>query len=212
MKKLLAALALAVLVPITSFAISIDEITDNPMHYQKVGETINQATYVDLFSIKSLSVPNPSPSHIAMVRQGRFYVVSFRNNRIFEYDLTINYDLSKRFDTVFQKEQERLPMPLAAKPDDKTYKELFDKAIKICEQDTGMSKSVSNFKAWTLNGNVINTSLQQYIDEGIIGPGFLYKPVKANTNTYYLANYLFLKGGGGRFHMVSHHQIFTFHR
>ena len=90
MKRLLAALIPLALAPLSTFAISLSEIQDNPQKYIKVVEDANAAFYVDVDSIKSLRY---SPPYYTL--QCSMLLVAYDANRILDFTETFNYDLKK---------------------------------------------------------------------------------------------------------------------
>lgn len=148
MKRLLSALAAAVLVPFSASAISVSDITDNPDQYAKLHEDADFVTYIDLNSIESLRY---SPPYYTI--KGNTYGVSYNRDMILGYTITVDYDYNRRFKAVMARhiiENNNSQSKLS-------NEQLIEKIKSDYESNTGMKASVKNLTFWHLDGTLRGT-------------------------------------------------------
>ncbi len=175
MKRLLSALAAAVLAPFSTFAISLSDITDNPDQYQKISENMEWVTYIDVNSIESLRY---SPPYYTM--RVNIYSVSFPNNLILEQTSIYNYDYNRSMETIMKQiytENQKYSLH-------QTSEQLTQKINSAINSNTGIQVNETNTIFWDLNGNLIQekpTSTSQTVEANSVG----YSIAEAIFNKYY---------------------------
>lgn len=89
MKKILASFILTALAPITTFAISLSDLTNNPDQYTKVHQNDYTTVYVDNESIKV--VKDESPDYTI---RGIVFLCDNKKQTIAEFDETTDFHVS----------------------------------------------------------------------------------------------------------------------
>ncbi len=169
MKKLLSALAAAVLVPFSAFAISLSDITDNPDQYTKTYENENIAYYVDNNSIESVRY---SPPYYTI--QGDLYAVVYPVSIIIKNSLSVGYDYNR---SAFK----LIPEMKASNPSI-TNREIRMKLIEESTKDIGITMYCYNRSNWRFDGSL----------DKIVAPEE-FPVLLGNKITYRTANYFFYK-------------------
>lgn len=173
MKQLLVIFSLLVLLPISGFAISLNELQGNPSQYVKVVELPNTTTYVDINSIKSLRY---APPYYTM--QTRVHTVSYNELSIITSDLTFNYDYNRSIVTLHPLIPKNNPNSSNEEKERLLQEELF--------KDCGVSTKISRCLIYTWEGTYItqltlgdladlNSRKTQFISENYNVANFIFK-------------------------------------
>ena len=169
MKKLLAALAFAVLGPLTSLAISIDEVNNNPERYKKLFENADGIVYVDTNSVESLRY---SPPFYTM--RGDTYLASYNRDFIARVTLTVDYDYKQSGDSLAQKVDTQNKQKIISK--EQRQRQIILEIMK----NSGMICSRTNIIGWHIDGTSPMKMKEAYNE-----------PVTLKNWIYIPANYLF---------------------
>mgnify|MGYP005941150499 FL=1 len=89
-KKIIVALFVFLSMQVTAFAVSLNELDNNPQKYVKVFETRSYALAVDAASI---NVVRETPPYYTL--QANEYLVDYASATIVQYQLTVTYDYQR---------------------------------------------------------------------------------------------------------------------
>lgn len=166
MKKMLLALITLSLIPLASFAISLDELQSNSDEYVPVSQTQRSTTYVDKYSIDSLRYAPPYYNIKSTV-----YVVTYATDRILSGELTVSYDYNKNLDKTTDK-------IIAANP----HISKAEYIAMLPTMDSGCNCTWENLTAWSFDGSIL------YYHDPIYN-----KMAEVNSSFYHAANYMFFQ-------------------
>lgn len=148
MKKFLVILMAILCIPISSFAMSLSTLQNNPDRYFKFSEDSQTAIYLDTQSVDSL-LYNPPYYTLGSTA----YIVSYSNNEIAEFSQIFNYNYAysrestlKRIITNIKQKVEFL--------DDNIINSKLDSTLK---ENSGIECSSVFLSAWTLNGKLFQS-------------------------------------------------------
>lgn len=169
MKKLILTFLLLLITPLTAFAISLNELQNNPDRYVSITEAQNATVYIDINSIKSLRY---APPYYTL--QTKEYFVAYDLNSIGEMTNIYNYDYNQSSASLMEKIMKTNPLC----SDEEFVKLVLDEAYK----NSGITYGKTNIDYYDLNGIYItseNKSSTTKVD-------FL-------SNGYKMANFVFEK-------------------
>lgn len=171
MKRLFLSAAALILAPLTAFAISINDLTNNPDQYKKILEEANNIVYLDVYSVESLRY---SPPYYTM--RGHFYSASYSRNSIEDFIVTADFDYNRSMKAIVNrdvKEGRKFGH-------EKTFDEVFANYKRQVAIDSGISANLTNIKVWDLDGNFVKNE-----------PPLSGRKADFGTYRYYLASSLF---------------------
>lgn len=183
MKRLLTALIPVALVPLSCFAISLDELKSNPDQYVFVCQNKDSDCYVNINSIKSLRY---SPPYYALSTIS--YGVSYIDKMIFESSFTVYYDHNEgdKYNTrIREKIHQSFSRNLSQSKSSEDFDQRMETAIRMIrgsDDNTGMSTSFDSVNVFDFDGNLISQI-----------PSFSQANVSPNTPTYHQANFIYYK-------------------
>lgn len=190
MKKILIILLAIFFIPITSFAMSLSTLQNNPERYLKHGRGLVSDIYVDTASIQSLDY---DPPYYRMKITTYVVVPAFNSisaySSIFDYDYYYSIESTgKRIIADMNENNE--PM------DEDVYRERLHNSI---EENTGIEMTMEPIAVWTTKGRLISqnkTYLRKAANQfsAIYGiPNVLDRtfPIEYDSNGYELAQYIF---------------------
>ena len=129
--------------PLSAFAISLDEIQNNPDRYIKLKEDTSSTYYLEQESIKVLRDSFPY-----LTLQAKIYLVMYDQSAIADDFFTISYDYSRSsFALMISK---RIESP------DITVDKLVDYAIAEAKKDSGMAVNIKANNYCDLDGTIIS--------------------------------------------------------
>lgn len=173
MKKILLAFLLAIMLPLSAFAISLDEINSSPNRYVKVTEDAKNAFYVDVSIIKSLRYSPPY-----YVLQCRSFYISYERNYICQQlDSTFSYDYNKNYISQFKK-------IISSHPNYKAEQisQLLDLADEEVKKDSGIIYNAETVDFYNFDGTYQFSAPPAYAEKVIFG-----------SNLYATADFVFKK-------------------
>ncbi len=142
MKNFILAFLLALMMPLSAFAISLDDLQNNPNSYVKVCENVTSTYYLEQGSIKVLRDSFPY-----LTLQAKIYLVMYEQSAIAVDLYTISYDCNRSlFALVVSKRIESPNMPT-----DK----LTDYAIAEARKDSGIAVNIEANHYYHLDGTTI---------------------------------------------------------
>lgn len=145
LKKSLMMCCLALLIPFSTFAISLNELESNPDRYEKYGEDLNCAVFQDKYSVKSLRYSPPFYT-IQVIE----YIVSYNNSSIVEVTQIYNYDYNRSF--------ERLDREISAKNKYWSVEKIIEEVRMKKREDSGISCSSVMGSIYALDGSLLYPS------------------------------------------------------
>lgn len=143
MKKTVTALAMLALMPLSSFAISLEELQNNPAKYVKIQEDISSTYYLEPATIKVLRSSFPY-----LTLQSKVYTVLYPGSFISESLYTTNYD---EMQSLYS-----LTLIKRANTPNATDDELVNYAIEEAKKDSGVSYSVKADYYYDFDGNLLS--------------------------------------------------------
>lgn len=189
MKKILIILLAILCIPISSFAISLSTLENNPQRYEDLGGSTGIELYLDYNSVQSL-VYNPPYYRMKVKVYGVVY-----NQLIDVYSCVFDYDYyysgestGKRIIADMNENNEPL--------DEDVYRERLDRSIR---ENTGIELTMEPLAVWTARGKLISNNknyLRNAANEfstitGLENVFYQPIPVEFDTAAYYLAQYTF---------------------
>lgn len=189
MKKILIILLAILCIPISSFAISLSTLENNPQRYEDLGGSTGIELYLDYNSVQSL-VYNPPYYRMKVKVYGVVY-----NQLIDVYSCVFDYDYyysgestGKRIIANMNENNEPL--------DEDVYRERLDRSIR---ENTGIELTMEPLAVWTARGKLISNNknyLRNAANEfstitGLENVFYQQIPVEFDTAAYYIAQYTF---------------------
>ena len=157
-------------VPISAFAISLEDLQNNTDSYVKILDVNPGTIYVDVNSIRSLRY---APPYYTL--SGTMYGVGYNGNMICKTDLSISYDYESRFNSTLAQNFFIHNQNLSASS-------FIAKFFEAVEEHSGLSAGVISEDFWNLDGSYIGHLDSSPIDKIIAG-----SPI------YFAANYFFYR-------------------
>lgn len=169
MKKLILTFLIMLMTPLTAFAISSNELQNNPDRYIRFNETQNETVYADTNSIKCLRY---APPYYTL--QAKIYFVAYDLNAIAEITNIYNYDYNQSTLSIMDKIMKSNPLC--------SEKEFMKLVLSEAYKNSGITCGTTTMTRYNLNGiyqSSENKSSTEKVD-------FL-------SNGYRLANLIFEK-------------------
>lgn len=170
MKNLLVSLALALFIPISSLAVSLDELQSTPNRYIKMAEDVQSTSYLDIDSITSIRY---SPPYYTL--QADEYIIRFTHDVIIQTTSVYNYDYNRSFHSLMVKAFKDYPTYTKA--------QILNLLIAQMQDDTGILYSITKANLYNFDGQFVasrDTNLKN-------------KKVLFSTNSHHVANFIFKK-------------------
>ncbi len=189
MKKILIILLAILCIPISSFAISLSTLENNPQRYEDLGGSTGIELYLDYNSVQSL-VYNPPYYRMKVKVYGVVY-----NQLICAYSCVLDYDYyysTKSTASRIIADMNENNEPL----DEDVCRERLDKSIR---ENTGIELTMEPLAVWTTRGKLISNNKNYFKNAAnefstITGLENVYYqpiPVEFDTPAYYIAQYTF---------------------
>lgn len=189
MKKILIILLAILCIPISSFAISLSTLENNPQRYEDLGGSTGIELYLDYNSVQSL-VYNPPYYRMKVKVYGVVY-----NQLICAYSCVLDYDYyysTKSTASRIIADMNENNEPL----DEDVYRERLDNSLR---DYTGIEMTMEPIAVWTTKDRLISknkTYLRKAANQfsAIYGiPNVLDRtfPIEYDSNGYELAQYIF---------------------
>lgn len=166
MKKLLFALLLTTMVPLSTFAVSLSELQTNTNRYTKVFEEYNYTVYVEDNTIQSLRY---APPYYTI--KCTYYIAGYSSNYIFEIPSTFNYNYNRNKNHIFS-------TVIKSSTSDQIDKNLVNEAM----INSGMQYGLTTYKYYNLAGDYLGDANSNKTGN-----------CEPNSAPYAVANYLFEK-------------------
>ena len=181
MKKILIILLAILCIPLSSYAITLSTLHNNPDRYLKVDEDSTAAMYLDTYSVKSIRY---SPPYYTLSAKTYFVLYPYDYislcTQTFNYDY--NYSMRSTIDKVIS-EMNQNDEPLDSE-------EISTRVENSLRENSGINANTTILSVWRLNGRLIknfssghSTSLE--IDYDTFG----YLTAQAIFQTYYSQNF-----------------------
>lgn len=190
MKKILIILLAILCIPISSFAISLSTLENNPQRYVDIGGTTGIEIYLDSNSVQSLVYNSP---YYRMKITTYVVVPAFKSicaySYIFDYDYYYSIESTgKRIIAAMNENNESM--------DEDVYRERLDNSLR---DYTGIEMTMEPIAVWTTKDRLISknkTYLRKAANQfsAIYGiPNVLDRtfPIEYDSNGYELAQYIF---------------------
>lgn len=183
-RKILAALIAVLIIPISTFAISVSDIQNNPNRYKYISQCADGAVYLDLDSVSSQRY---SPPFYTLAADS--YTVVYTKNCIIGAKFIFNYDynhgrmtaIKNALDEMRKNNKIEIRNNKEYMSDD-TYEEIKNRVNSQMKIDTGVRALVAHTTVWNLDGKYINAR----DSNNEMSAGY-------NTIPYYLAEEAFHK-------------------
>lgn len=165
------------LVPIASFAISLNKLQNTPSKYVKVGTTQEWDVYV---VDDSTQVLRESPPYYTLGCKA--YLIYYKEFSILDFSLIVNYDYKRSGRTIAK------TIALRHKDDETKNIEQIKKEIEreLTSPDIGMKSTITMYGVYAFDGQ-----LELGTQEGYVGEK--NRLVQWGSAEYIIANYLFNK-------------------
>lgn len=190
MKKILIILLAILCIPVSSFAISLSTLENNPQRYVDIGGTTGIEIYLDSNSVQSLVY---NPPYYRMKITTYVVVPAFKSicaySYIFDYDYYYSIESTgKRIIAAMNENNESM--------DEDVYRERLDNSLR---DYTGIEMTMEPIAVWTTKDRLISknkTYLRKAANQfsAIYGiPNVLDRtfPIEYDSNGYELAQYIF---------------------
>lgn len=177
MKKIVLLLLYLLLVPIASFAISLNELQNTPSKYIKVGTDQKWDVYVVNDSTQLL---RENPPYYTIGCKG--YFINYEYFLIQDFFMIVNYDYNRSARTIGE------TIGLRHKNDEKINREQIEKeaALEIMSAGFGMKSTTTLYGTYTFDGQLKIDGHEGYVVEK-------NKQIELGSAGYNVANYLFNK-------------------
>lgn len=174
MKKILIILLAILCIPISSYAISLSTLENNPDRFKKIGETYEVSAYIDIASIKSIRY---SPPYYTLGI--KTYYVIYSNDMIFAYSEVYNYDYSYSLESTMKRVISN--MQETGEPLDNDT--IYSRTLSALQNNSGIKSNSTFTSAWNLEGKPFKSP--KYFHPK------LDNTVKYGTHDYEIAELLF---------------------
>lgn len=145
-RKVLTILFTILIIPITTFAISLADLKNNPDRYKYVGETPDMAIYIDMNSVNSLRY---SPPYYTL--RGDSYEVYYTKNSIVRYSIIANYNYYYSYVSTSKRIIEQMNRNKETMDKNVFYKRLNDQL----SNNTGMKETSIHMTIWNIQGELL---------------------------------------------------------
>lgn len=174
-KKIIVALFVFLSMQVTAFAVSLNELDNNPQKYVKVFETRSYALTVDATSI---NIVRETPPYYTL--QANEYLVDYASATIAQYQLTVTYD--------YQRSTQELIKLINAQTPKITEKLFWERYVEESVANCGMTYSSNISYVYDFNGRVKHDH-----------PSYREKynqRIRAGSDIFDVSNYMFKKQYG----------------
>lgn len=137
-KKILVALAAAIVIPISTFAITLSELQNNPDQYKLIGENSAIAAYADTYSVANIRY---SPPYYTL--SGDMFMILYNENYICQYSYVVNYNYYYSHESVAKRIHDGLPAD---------------------DYSSGVQMTYTHYTAWDYDGNCLEDQSCDYND------------------------------------------------
>ena len=145
MRNLLLAILLAVSIPLSSWAISLNEIQSAPEKYIQLSEDAENTFYLDANSITSIRY---SPPYYTL--QGEVYIVGYTRGLIAQHTMIFNYDYNRSFNSLMSEVIKTYPTY--------TNTQLLDMIEARMKNNSGILFSCNKIDYYHFDGQFIKSS------------------------------------------------------
>lgn len=157
MKKILFILLAIICIPVSSFAISLSTLQNNPEKYLKISEDYEYEHYLDLGSVKSIRY---SPPYYTI--SANTYTVDYESNLIFSDSNIYNYDYNysrklTRIRIISEMNEKWEPL------NEEIVKSRVEEAL---HENSGISSTVTLLADWAFDGRLIKRMPPNYTFHG----------------------------------------------
>ena len=150
MKKIMIILLAILCIPLSSFAMSLSTLENNPQRYIKISENYNSAVYTDTGSIKSIRY---SPPYYTL--SANTYYVVYKLNIVFACSEIYNYDYNYSTESTMKRIISDM-YDNDEQPDEDTVCSRTEAAQR---ENSGIERTGTCTGIWKLNGQPIKKSV-----------------------------------------------------
>lgn len=176
MKKFLIILLAILCIPISSYAISLSTIQNNPERYLKVDEDAICAMYLDTYSVKSIRY---SPPYYTL--SAKTYFVLYPRNCIGLFSQTFNYDYNYSLHSTIN----RVISDMNQNGETLDNDVVISRADAALQENSGITYSMTNLASWTFDGQLLKKSESKTISDDATYAERPYWMAQAVFKTYY---------------------------
>lgn len=181
MKKILIILLAILCIPISSYAISLSTLENNPNRYVKVAEDSEAAEYLDTYSVKSIRYVPPYYTLSATT-----YLVRYTHNHILTISNLFNYDYNYSMRSTIDK----VISEMNQNDESLDSEEFLTRVENSLRENSGINANTTILSVWRLNGRLItNFSNSPSTSSEINYGSFGYLTAQAIFKTYYSQNF-----------------------
>ena len=174
MRKILHLCGIAILIPFSVLAISLDEIQNNPDKFTSVFSNQLAELFVNRDSLKIIRYAPPY-----YVIEGTYFLVSYHSNFIMESTISISYDYNKSAGTRFLEAMDSFP--------DYNLERMWNEVVvPQLMADSGLIASDEIVQNFDLTGTPLTSKTKM---KSLLG----LEPIPAGSPLWYVGNYFFEK-------------------
>lgn len=176
MKKILIILLAILCIPLSSYAITLSTLHNNPDRYLKVDEDSTAAMYLDTYSVKSIRY---SPPYYTL--SAKTYFVLYPYDYISLCTQTFNYDYNYSMHYTLTRIVSDMNQNGEMLDDDV----IISRAQTAVQENSGITYSMTYLASWKFNGQLLKDSAHETISDDAAYPERPYWMAQAVFKTYY---------------------------
>lgn len=173
MKKIIFAFLLLLLTPLTTHAISFDELTNNSAQFKNVHESRESSYYINVNTVKTIRY---APPYYTMKAQG--YIIDYSLQRIIECDILTNYNYNRSFNPLAIKLKHEHP--------NMSPTQILKILIKEINEDSGITANMDEVSLYKFNGEFVTKDKRFYNNYN--------QSINITSPLASMANYMFYQG------------------
>lgn len=176
MKKILIILLAILCIPVSTFAITLSTLQNNPDRYLKVDEDSTAAMYLDTYSVKSIRY---SPPYYTL--SAKTYFVLYPYDYISLCTQTFNYDYNYSMHSTLTRIVSDMNQNGEALDDDV----IISRAQTAVQENSGITYSMTYLASWKFNGQLLKEPASEPISDDATYPERPYWMAQAVFKTYH---------------------------
>ena len=176
MKKILIILLAILCIPVSTFAITLSTLQNNPDRYLKVDEDSTAAMYLDTYSVKSIRY---SPPYYTL--SAKTYFVLYPYDYISLCTQTFNYDYNYSMHSTLTRTVSDMNQNGETLDDDV----IISRAQTAVQENSGITYSMTYLASWKFNGQLLKEPDHGTISDDAAYPERPYWMAQAVFKTYY---------------------------
>lgn len=176
MKKILIILLAILCIPVSTFAITLSTLQNNPDRYLKVDEDSTFAMYLDTYSVKSIRY---SPPYYTL--SAKTYFVLYPYDYISLCSETFNYDYKYSMSSTVN----RIIIYMNQNDETLDYDVVTSRTETALQENSGITYSMTYLASWKFNGQLLKEPASEPISDDATYPKRPYWMAQAVFKTYY---------------------------